>query len=284
MTTPTWKQVSDTRWETQAQHDGVPGWVLEKSESSAWAWTLKSHASPVVEIFDMPNAVEAAKAEVARRTAHQELLAKGQPVVAFGATVFAQHYSGLRECDVTVDLDQSDSPLLQIENVGTLADARAVFLAAWTNLGNRIAATMTTTTRADTFLDDEVTRTKVLVGIDPSRADEAFPATIDPRITWNGWECPSFDRETAEQVIAWATRELDGVSFAWDGDTLVMVDGGEVDRIAPDGDGGYPIGAWAWCWRILTADELSNLADGHAADHLEAARPDDDSTVEAPGR
>lgn len=64
--------------------------------------------------------------------------------------------------------------------------------------------------------------------------------------TWNGWECPQFELEEAQRVVA-AYNAMAG-RIVWDEVSRVFSNSvtGEVwDAV---GTGLYAIGAWAWCW------------------------------------
>lgn len=97
------------------------------------------------------------------------------------------------------------------------------------------------------------------VHIDAMTHDQVFPCTLPvPPDRWNGWECPTFDRATAERVIAMVADDdnPDAQVFLWttdrDGvDCLLMgsVDGFEIwwEYVGNDRDG-YTIGAYSWTW------------------------------------
>ncbi len=96
------------------------------------------------------------------------------------------------------------------------------------------------------------------VGID----DERFPAH-DNGARWNGFVCPAFRREIAEQVTAHMNRvnatgpsPEDQEYFLWVGDLIVHLHGPYLRDpdyrpvlVEPDAWGRYPIGAMAWAWR-----------------------------------
>ena len=68
--------------------------------------------------------------------------------------------------------------------------------------------------------------------------------------TWNGWECPQFELEEAQRVVAAynAMAGEDDGRIVWDEVSRVFSNSvtGEVwDAV---GNGLYAIGAWAWCW------------------------------------
>jgi hypothetical protein len=94
-----------------------------------------------------------------------------------------------------------------------------------------------------------------------------FPAEIDTQVRWNGWACPRFTREIAEQIAEASTKPPPGnpslppdySSWHWRADVLVMKVNPEVtdygpvesdyfDEWAPDDDGKYHVGAYAWTW------------------------------------
>lgn len=106
-----------------------------------------------------------------------------------------------------------------------------------------------------------------LVTIDVTgTADPLFPAHVHD-VRWNGWACPAFRRPVAEAVVEWinATAESypdSSARAAWDGDTVVVTDpqySHESDyapeRIGPDAHGRYGIGAFGWCWFVVTEDD-----------------------------
>lgn len=78
--------------------------------------------------------------------------------------------------------------------------------------------------------------------------DEASPvwAGVSDGSTWNGWEIPRFDRETARDIVEWFARVGD-LSFMWWGDVLV-IRFPEEDAFAlfPDGAGLYRFDGWTW--------------------------------------
>lgn len=84
-----------------------------------------------------------------------------------------------------------------------------------------------------------------------------FRATYDPAIRWNGWlGAPAFDRSEVERIIAWA----EGSTFTWDGDVLIHSEddyaaedpeGYKPERIEPDENGRYTVGAFNWVWSEL---------------------------------
>lgn len=90
---------------------------------------------------------------------------------------------------------------------------------------------------------------------------ESYPAVVDS--LWNGWAVPSFDRATAERVVADQASLLDdwadAPTMVWDGDVIVFHDPNSMEpdetyRIGPEEDGRYPMGL-GWCWEMESADD-----------------------------
>jgi hypothetical protein len=101
----------------------------------------------------------------------------------------------------------------------------------------------------------------------------AFPAVIDDK-RWNGFVRPRFTRDTAQVVAAWLNTDhpndpMSGnYNARFDGDTLIVTDlyEGTTDRIHPDTEGRYSIGAGGWMWELSipvsdVAAEAALLAD-----------------------
>lgn len=92
------------------------------------------------------------------------------------------------------------------------------------------------------------------VGIDGM----TFPAAHLPETRWNGWACPQFTREVAQQVTEWANQNAgdDDARFEWIGDALfeVFPEGDEADPQVvgttklSDGTVLYRVGAHSWTW------------------------------------
>lgn len=116
-------------------------------------------------------------------------------------------------------------------------------------------------------------KVQALFGIDPMTPQEIFTGWHHSDIRWNGWATPAFDREVAEKVIAWVAKGYEGydeppTTFAWDGDVLVMSnheyeddEGWEPERIEPDADGRYGIGAFSWVWSEIEPPEGVDVAE-----------------------
>ncbi len=103
-----------------------------------------------------------------------------------------------------------------------------------------------------------------------------FPALVDLDERWNGWLVPRFDRASATRVIEWLNQERttapenDRHEYAhatWVSTVIVITnhhDADAPDRIEPDTEGRYAIGAYNWCWepidqhddRTTATDEL----------------------------
>jgi hypothetical protein len=86
----------------------------------------------------------------------------------------------------------------------------------------------------------------------------AFPAVIaDER--WNGFARPRFTRHTTAAVAAWLTARsgIDDnhrVTARFHGTILTITElsGNDTERVAPDQDGRYPLGAGGWMWQLAT--------------------------------
>lgn len=73
-----------------------------------------------------------------------------------------------------------------------------------------------------------------------------FPAEVLAD-TWNGWACPRFTREVAEQIVEVCNLTEDMPTFTFDGPAIV----GDGERYMPDQDGLYGLGAFAWTWEVM---------------------------------
>ncbi|WHT20205.1 hypothetical protein N8J89_03785 [Crossiella sp. CA-258035] len=103
-----------------------------------------------------------------------------------------------------------------------------------------------------------------IVTISARGNDPLFPALIDSE-RWNGFASPRFRRPVAEVVVAWLNttyRASPDGSYCgyWDEDVIVLVDPQAVDvdgyvpeRIEPDPEGYYVLGAWEWAWELVSA-------------------------------
>ena len=87
-----------------------------------------------------------------------------------------------------------------------------------------------------------------------------FPAVVADG-TWNGAAIPYFRRDVAKLVVDWinASHDKDRVSARahWDGNTVVLIEseaendpGYTPERITPDRNDRYGIGARAWSWNF----------------------------------
>jgi hypothetical protein len=99
---------------------------------------------------------------------------------------------------------------------------------------------------------------------------------------WNGWACPRFTREQAQQI---AEASPDHGAWSWEGDVLVCVDSSgvaEPERWEPDADGKYAVGAFAWIWD--SAHHLDSGAESGTVTRAEcscgAAFVGDDEQIE----
>ena len=99
----------------------------------------------------------------------------------------------------------------------------------------------------------------------------------DPRPAWNGWECPRFTLEVAEQILAdfaatyadpdvtWRRRDDGVLEFS----RVVPPSYPEVEDWSPDQDGRYHVGAYAWVWSVDkdgAAERWIDCPDDVAAD------------------
>jgi hypothetical protein len=100
----------------------------------------------------------------------------------------------------------------------------------------------------------------VTIGIDGH--EPHLPALVAD-FRWNGSAIPRFRREVAEVVAAWTNdvyrKYPDGSERAyWAGDDIVLVEpnlyGGRAciaERVGPDDDRRYAIGAFRWTWELV---------------------------------
>lgn len=101
---------------------------------------------------------------------------------------------------------------------------------------------------------------RVEVCVSDEELSGRFTAYADLHCRWNGWiGCPWFDRQEAERVADWINdnaQHFGGGDYAdakWDGDVLILTaDPGTEDefvqRLEPNEEGRYAIGANKWCW------------------------------------
>jgi hypothetical protein len=79
---------------------------------------------------------------------------------------------------------------------------------------------------------------------------------------WNGWECPWFTKEVAEEMMGDLNKEGVRTEYNQETDSYII----EVEFDEPDVFEGsdvvtedgikhlYPIGAWCWIWDEVTED------------------------------
>lgn len=100
-------------------------------------------------------------------------------------------------------------------------------------------------------------------------------AEVRTDVRWNGWAVPRMTRDACETVLA---------AIAADGPYIVMADGDDyllfwdeeddddaLERIAPNADGSYSPGAFAWCWNVVPAPlppAAGDTSDTGAADRM----------------
>lgn len=100
---------------------------------------------------------------------------------------------------------------------------------------------------------------------------KVFTAHVDRSDRWNGWlACPYFDRDEADRVAEWINDDLGydngepPIAAEWAIDVLFITEylgdsnRESTTRIAPDFDGRYAIGAYAWCWTERTSDATTD--------------------------
>lgn len=80
---------------------------------------------------------------------------------------------------------------------------------------------------------------------------------IDLGRKWNGWACPAFDKETADEITKVINETFDAIEYMEYHDSndggyyTVSEDGIEVERfnaMVIEGVVCYPIGAYSWVW------------------------------------
>ena len=84
---------------------------------------------------------------------------------------------------------------------------------------------------------------------------------------WNGWECPTFDRENTEKILAWVASTGCETLFNEDEDAAVVIDpnnDGEAEvfegyDISVDGETihVYAVGAYSWIWDEVAAESTT---------------------------
>ena len=78
-----------------------------------------------------------------------------------------------------------------------------------------------------------------------------YPCFLDPATHWNGWACPYFTKEVAEQVLS-DTNSKWQYDAHLDGFLVDDVETRDVDTYAgvPTEHGTlYPVGSMWWCWQ-----------------------------------
>ena len=109
-------------------------------------------------------------------------------------------------------------------------------------------------TDADTFITG-------LVNIDGD-PEGAVLAQYDPDQRWNGWLCPAFDLYTVIEFIDRSNAHVGDpeddsyLHYRFEGDALLVAfpvylaedPDNAWERVEPDSDGLYWLGAWGWCW------------------------------------
>ncbi|GHJ45861.1 hypothetical protein Cs7R123_32030 [Catellatospora sp. TT07R-123] len=95
-----------------------------------------------------------------------------------------------------------------------------------------------------------------------------FDAMIPKGYTWNGWDLPSFDLPTVEQIAAQVARQQQDPDYTTridiDGTTVTVVEqAGTAEQtctvLSPDHDGRYPVGSGWWTWQARTTAAVREL-------------------------
>lgn len=86
--------------------------------------------------------------------------------------------------------------------------------------------------------------------------ESQYPCFLDPAVDWNGWACPYFTREVAEQVLNDTITPPGEYAFSETGDFFLIVDVFDKEDeiyhgVATEHGTLYAIGAWAWCWELV---------------------------------
>lgn len=92
--------------------------------------------------------------------------------------------------------------------------------------------------------------------------DPVFEGYHNPKENWNGWECPMFDKTTAEAILRYADSQSPDNSFRWKYDSLadqfiIQPEGFDMYTIEGeivDTEHGpiklYPVGTSLWTWEL----------------------------------
>lgn len=97
--------------------------------------------------------------------------------------------------------------------------------------------------------------------MDGSFSDEQISFDgIDLGSKWNGWSCPTFTKEVADDIVVTMSKcsnELGCMEFIDDanGGYYVCYEGDEeyerFEAVVIDGNMYYPIGAYSWMWVVV---------------------------------
>lgn len=105
-----------------------------------------------------------------------------------------------------------------------------------------------------TFIVGPVT----LYGFEDGR--DTVLAQYDPSDRWNGWLCPSMDAHSAVAILDMFNTDAQSdpgladsyIGYTFEDETLVLhhalYPDDPPERITPDEDGLYSLGAYAWTW------------------------------------
>jgi len=75
---------------------------------------------------------------------------------------------------------------------------------------------------------------------------------------WNGFGCPRFTKQTTKKILDDLNKRYGGVQYHFDNDTLVykFKYDEEEERLQPNEDNTYSLGAWSWTWSEISEEEL----------------------------
>ena len=105
---------------------------------------------------------------------------------------------------------------------------------------------------------DYIANAFTIPGINPAKEVLTYKGWSNPLYTWNGFQCPVFDKETTERILTEAEYR-----FRYEGEKLFYNDGEYFDDIEVehtkaiiDGEEKifYGLGTYLWTWEIETIE------------------------------
>lgn len=117
--------------------------------------------------------------------------------------------------------------------------------------------TATLTARRYAVAWDDPAEVDAAIGGGPFRARLQLDPQTGALLRWNGFVLPHFDRAEVERYVAFIAAQPEGHAYGrveFRGDTLVLIDVGADEAIAPTELGLYPLGAFGWTWQIVEPD------------------------------